>query len=109
MPVGELLPRLLDFVELVTQAETEPAEEPADARATDRLVEVGHILRGDDLDLVRRKAGVREGGDHAVRLIAVDGRGYLMEGERPMTRSARGRRAALRFIIHLRLRSAFSR
>ena len=44
MPVGELLPGMLDLVELVTEAETEPGEEPADARSTDRLVEAHYVL-----------------------------------------------------------------
>ena len=91
-----------DFLDL-------PWDEPLAEWTSDRLVEVGHILRGDDLDPVRRKAAVFEGGDHGVPLIAVDGRGHLVEGERPVTRSATRRHAILGLVIHLRLRPTFPR
>src|SRR5215204_583565 len=44
VPIGELSPRLLDLVEVISQAQIEPGQKPADTRSTNRLVEVGHIL-----------------------------------------------------------------
>jgi hypothetical protein len=107
MAIRELAPRLLDFIEIVPEAQIEPGQEPADARPANGLVEVGHVLRGDDFDAVPGKAGIFKGGHDAVRLGRGNGRGHFVEGVWPATRSGSRRLAVLGLVVHLRLRHAF--